>query len=339
MGMQPPVINPPTKRDIAEYMLEGYRRSKELGMKEKMDGAENLSNSTVRDYITLGKSRVDLLKPDGGDPMGDVSSASWNKTRASVQFYLMLRYALHFHRLLVAIPKNDMNRVYAAAMMCARILDVYEATLTAKRPVGDGSGGQSKRRSIPKYSDWQAIVYEAATPAQRAAIALLWATGCRPAEIERGVIVTLEDGALKVIIRGAKTSDKRGQPERVLTIDRNSEAGQALESAMKGLDKITIRRGASRLTKDFAGIREKTGLDVSPYSMRHQFAADMKAAGDRAQTARAMGHLSIDSQSAYGVAAQSKRRGGAVIDVEATREISGDASLPDWARMPSAYDF
>ena len=54
---------------------------------------------------------------------------------------------------------------------------------------------RSKGRTLPALS-WQEQVMASATVTQRPFIALMWATGCRPAEIERGVTVRRVQGGI-----------------------------------------------------------------------------------------------------------------------------------------------
>ena len=42
----------------------------------------------------------------------------------------------------------------------------------------------------------------------------MWATGCRPAEIERGVTVRRVQGGIEIEIPGAKVTATNGQPRR-----------------------------------------------------------------------------------------------------------------------------
>jgi len=199
----------------------------------------------------------------------------------------------------------------------------------ADRP-GGASGADkkraTKRATLPKAEGWQARIFDAATPAQRPAVALLWATGCRPAEVETGVDVLRDDrGQLVVRIPGAKVHNGHGagQPMRLLLIDESTDAGRALAGALGSSKKVTIQRAATRLNKDFAAIREKVGGKASPYSMRHQVSAELKAifGPDGAETvAAAMGHRTTRSQGRYGAVKQAKG-GGAIKAAKATHPV------------------
>ena len=119
-----------------------------------------------------------------------------------------------------------------------------------------------------------------ATVTQRPFIALMWATGCRPAEIERGVTVRRVQGGIEIEIPGAKVTETNGQPRRKILIDAKSPAGLHLGIALGAKSEIEMSRKAKRIGHDFADIRRRTGLAaVSAYSFRHQVSADLKAAG------------------------------------------------------------
>ena len=83
-------------------------------------------------------------------------------------------------------------------------------------------------------------------------------------------------GVLVIEIPGAKVKDDAGQPRRSIAIKADSDAGKALLDVMGQDERITIARPAQRIGKDFADIRAKTGLNITAYSFRHQFAAEMK---------------------------------------------------------------
>lgn len=148
---------------------------------------------------------------------------------------------------------------------------------------------------------------------------------CRPAELARGVEITLEEGGgednriLRILIRGAKVSEMSGQEER--TIDYLASDPHPLVSQMAGL--VSLAGGRLRVAIDnpktfsasiayfgrevFAVVPKKTR--VVPYSFRHAFASDLKRAlGDDDAVSRALGHRSDRTRSRYGQAQIS--RGG-----------------------------
>jgi integrase len=64
------------------------------------------------------------------------------------------------------------------------------------------------------------------------------------------------------------------------------------------------------------------GGKPSAYSLRHQFAANLKAQGfDPIKIAKGLGHLSVKSQKRYGSAAQGQGGGVGLLAVDATRDV------------------
>ena len=114
------------------------------------------------------------------------------------------------------------------AQNARRALTAFKSVQDAVKPETT-TAKRSARKTLPKSADWLSRAYEAATDAQKPAVAVLWASGCRPAEIAMGVDVSKRKGGVLVIeIPGAKVKDDAGQPRRSIAIREDSEAGKAL---------------------------------------------------------------------------------------------------------------
>lgn len=282
------------------------------------------SEDTRTGYLKIARRR---LSDASSGPMDGVSARSWHATRAAILASSGEAYRMARRRCDDAQRAGDLAGALDAAGDASGMLDVIERTLSAERPVATAPR-KTKRRSLPRTPGWQGKVFEAATPAQRPGIAVMWATGCRPAEIEDGVdlrFVRLKDGreVIHAHVPGAKVTAITGQPRRVLAIATDTEAGRALLAVMAGRPEITVQRSASRLRKDTADIMSRSGLGwaVSPYSFRHQQAAELKATmPDAAEVAAALGHRTTRSQSRYGTVAQATGR-GSIIAAKAVRPV------------------
>ena len=138
-------------------------------------------------------------------------------------------------------------------------------TTTAKR---------SARKTLPKSADWLSRAYEAATDAQKPAVAVLWASGCRPAEIAMGVDVSKRKGGVLVIeIPGAKVKDDAGQPRRSIAIKADSDAGKALLDVMGEKDRMTIIFSFAVLSSfldDYARTANFWGTPPNPRSQKQR---------------------------------------------------------------------
>lgn len=293
-----------------------------LGAAERVKAGQGISPATEATYVAAAARRLDLSAPGGGPLMEGVTSASWHATRSALAWAAAREWREARNESDRCRKAKDGDGAWRAAVRAAAAIEALAKVQAAERPPATKRRA-SKRATLPKAVDWQERVFEAATPAQRPGVAVLWATGCRPIEIEMGVdLMRDKRGRLLVVVSGAKVCDAHsaGQPQRVLLIDENTQAGKALASILGDAESLTVQRGADRLNKDFSKIREKIGGKMSPYSMRHQAAAELKAELDPKVVAAALGHRSIKSQRRYGSVKQA-RGGGAILAAKATHPV------------------
>lgn len=245
--------------------------------------------------------------------MTDVSAASWHATRAALTWGAARAWRDEMRAGDKAQRAGDTAGAVAHVRRAIEAAKAVQSIETAERPAPTRKR-KSKRATLPRAHGWQSRVFDAATEAQKPAVAVLWATGCRPAEIEKGVdVFRNKKGQIVVRIPGAKVHEGHGagQPFRHLLIDEGTDAGAALSAILGDADEVTVRRGAARLNKDFASIRDRIGGSAAPYSMRHQVAADLKVSMEAEDVAAALGHRVTRSQSRYGSVRQAK--GGSAI--------------------------
>lgn len=293
--------------------------AKEWGVIERPKTGK--SDKTLALYDRLSRSRVDVSMRDGGRLMDGVTSASWHTTKAAVLHQLAAEYRRWRQ---VGDKALDFGEAFEAAKKARAAVLAFDRVTKMERPPREPAQSLSKGRTLPPVSlPWQEQVLASATPKQRPFIALLWATGCRPAEIETGVTVRRVAGGIEVEIPGAKVTAQNGQPRRKILIDGKSKAGLHLAMALGSKSEVTLSRKAKRLGNDFADIKRRTGLSaVSAYSFRHQVSADMKAAGtDPQDIARVLGHASERTQGRYGKPGKGRAGGGIILDAIASREV------------------
>lgn len=178
------------------------------------------------------------------------------------------------------------------------------STAAGGRPRSKDHVGSRLHNRIP---DWRRRVLEQAVSASAcpAAIAVLMATGVRPAELAKGVRLRTEAGCLRVDGAGAKASERRatGQPQwRVWIALEQAVPEVAYLGTLIGaravnvaVDEPTLRREVKRVAIAALG---QEGLDVSPYVLRHDFAAGLPAC--RTLKAFALHHASCRSTAQYG---------------------------------------
>lgn len=305
-----------------------------MSLIERARAGDEVSEVTARTYGATVTRRMDLDQ-GGGRLMQGVSAASWHATKAALSWGAARAWRDEMRAGDRAQKAGDVAGAEAHVRRAIIAAEAMAAIETAQRPEPTKRRA-TKRATLPKAEGWQARVYEAATDAQRPAVALLWATGCRPAEVGKGVDLVRDDkGRLLVWIPGAKVREAHsaGQPVRMLLIDENTEAGKALAAVLGAEKKRTIQRKAERLNKDFAAIRARIGGSASPYSMRHQVSADLKAdmGQDHAEEiAAALGHRSTRSQGRYGSVQQAKGS-SAIKAARATYPVRDRRSAPEKA--------
>ncbi|WP_343668588.1 site-specific integrase [Paraburkholderia heleia] len=229
-----------------------------------------------------------------------------------------------------------------------------------------GKAKKSALRLLPP--DWRESIWTAAsTPEWRQsrpqllpALAVLWLTGCRPAELEQGIELVTGKDQLVVKITGAKCKDaggrERGQPTRHIGFRTDADANAALRflhalaggNAVNGIGKCTITHNKDYLYNSVVALGRsafpKLRTRISPYCFRHQVASDLKAAtSDHDITledaAKFMGHLSDYSIGSYGHAAHGRKgRGGRVKApfVSTARPIKHSPKVDRFARFKKA---
>lgn len=192
----------------------------------------------------------------------------------------------------------------------------------------------SKRKTIKRLPDnWRHDVFNLALLKNSkyiSVIATLSLTGCRPAEIAKGVLFELKnDGAISVTVKGAKRhGDKYGAEWRSFDLqDDGSDAFQHIKKLCMENDAGNIINSslvlcpAAKISEAVRTVVKNTKLKkISAYIFRHQMAADVKALGfDAADTARILGHCTDRSQTFYSAAC---RNGGGrkIMNVKSSTE-------------------
>ena len=173
---------------------------------------------------------------------------------------------------------NDQARVselYASVLQIQSIADANEIAYAEGAWSGKKHFRNSKKASIKKLpSDWKDQICEIMGKHRYInEVRILACIGCRPAEIEMGVVVYRKPDGLYFEIKGAKVDGLRGQVWRqiILPLDHPiaSKIDDGIYSAKKKSISEIITRQALKL--GFEG--------VSAYSFRHQFSSDLKASG------------------------------------------------------------
>jgi integrase len=196
--------------------------------------------------------------------------------------------------------------------------------LICAEPTTMGKAKKSALKSLP--SDWRENMWKRASepdwresrPQLLPALAVLWLTGCRPAEIQQGVRMLLRGDLLAIEVAGSKCTDaggrERGQPKRHYGFNITDETNAALtllrelaaQNTVNGIGEYKVTHDPDYLYNSVVALGKSTfpklRTRVSPYCFRHQIASDLKADPNvqLEDAAKFMGHLSDYSIGKYG---------------------------------------
>lgn len=282
--------------------------------------ARALSTKTQTDYRAKSALLVAAMEKLDGDATQRMTQALHPYAVKSNSFFAM-RAALAW-RMRKVIERHleahdamrqpeqaaDRQRALDRIKKALRLLDVVDSI---KRQALLESAGQdskrvqSKRSDLNKFvRDWREQVVEASRGgAYEEVIWVLAASGCRPAELRRGVILNLEWDHVQVRIAGAKVTGSSGQPWRELQVSWRWMPDEMLERLKGRVDYVVkIRDGALRSV--VARIGRKLwpkGKRLCPYHFRHEAAAEMRKSGWSAdEIAGALGQRVSETASRYG---------------------------------------
>lgn len=316
------------KPALFALVRENTARAKALGVIER--AAADLSDVSRRNYERLAAKRLDAQKDGGGPGLAGVSRASFYPVRAAIMRQAAVAAAQARSDCDAAQRAGDTEGAAAAALRAARAMDAIDAALAAERPESRAKR-RTKRNDLPKdiseSVSWQELVWSQSTPAPRPALALMWAGGLRPAEIESGVDVLLTADPtgkplLVITVPGKKVTGTNGQPRRRLLVKADHPAGKALLSVMGGQQQVTIQRRAATIKDDMKALKARIQLPISAYSFRHQVSSNAKASDMPPEmVAAALGHASVRTQGRYGSVGQAQRGGGAILDAKGSRQV------------------
>ena len=215
----------------------------------------------------------------------------------------------------------------------------YRDNLPAAHPASPELVNKTKHSKRPllnklkKKSNWQSELITELPVQHKLSAAVLILTGCRPSELEKGVIVEARKNELLFTIAGSKITNVSGQKKRRLTFDptQNKIAAELYEAVSLGTkaQRTKIDLGVGQRAFYEAHVRaavrafgDKIGKRLSPYIHRQAFSADLKADGySREEIALALGHSTDRTQSFYGMAQQSSGNSRGLTKVQASRKI------------------
>jgi len=180
----------------------------------------------------------------------------------------------------------------------------------AEPPLARVERRQTKRVDLQKLpEDWREQLVDR-LPKYRFQTAVTALSGCRPAELVAGIEISIEDGHLVALIKGAKVGTTSGQEWRALhwkMPSKNPLAVMLENFARESGGRVVIQTPNARA---FSGAVREAGKrafpyfprTITPYSFRHQFASDLKAAElPGHEISKALGHSADKTKGSYGI--------------------------------------
>lgn len=151
-------------------------------------------------------------------------------------------------------------------------------------------------------------------------------TGCRPAEIQKGIKIEIKDSLLHICISGAKVGNDRGQEERILKFNLNDyKENQQVKYILSKMKTNELDYKCTK--KEYDALRQYLYINhrgFSLYTLRHRAASELKREGlPEAQIAAFLGHRTTRSLENYGYA-RSGKGGPGIAGVEHSNDIKNN---------------
>ncbi|WP_165680984.1 hypothetical protein [Metapseudomonas otitidis] len=340
-----------TKEEIFEIVRTARQRIKDLPPKR-------LTKSTDDGYV---REYNRMIGDEGANPeelwsaICATQSKSTYRRRVAATMHCcraQLQEALRSQD--AAQRTGDMNAVrYQVAVIeevvgILNIIDEHKGQCPLENTVR-----RKSKRSDLKYlpSNWRDQLHRQLEGSKYELAYLVEAvSGCRPAELEKGVkvICSKESGLLTVRIdNGVKVTDQKGQPWREITyrVDqsplvralfeacKNVVSGTERNETVVYIEKTTNWRAA--LSSAGQKLWPRLRFRVCPYHLRNAAASDWKRAGrNEEEISAALGHCVNKTSSNYGQFQIGKGGGGlSPVKVKAARPIQNTrTSVPQLSR-------
>ena len=310
---------PPSQQTTQQY-LQAFRR-----MAARNEAPESIAQTKKSFYlyraslIYVASRQIKLILKQISHAQKARDDSSWLKLIPKLQRQL---------KILAKYPRDTARQ------------HINQGTKTISTKQDKQPRSNAKRKGLGSLPhDWRQQIWES-TPVgwkYRSALSVLSATGCRPSELEAGVKVEWKDHQLLFSVRGTKTHNGQyGQALRTLTLNPNASQEtlflfEQCKKADKGNFVVKIKNAkafSEAVRRKSKKIWPHQKYTVSPYSYRHQFAADIKKYSTPSDIAKALGHCVERTQQSYGHSNQAKRGQGKLVHVEATRKVKQNKATP-----------
>lgn len=301
-------------RAIARPILDQYARLAESTRAEYQRAIKRLAGDHWHDYATARQLRTP-----------GVLRSAW---KVSIAYWVIesLRESERADN-----PETRANARQMAMYYAAQLLESDEYRRPVKK---DCPRSKSKRASISGLPiNWRDQLVAEVAPKHRHHCVVMALTGARPEEMGSPVeLRSMVDGTLQILIQGAKVSQNTGGGQAWRRLYLSGGLAELLRQAVVnrgGLVVLPAKQGLG-LQKAIAAAAMRLGFTgVSAYSLRHSFAADLKAARANPDAiSLALGHVSRCSKSRYGAARSGLKSHSRLVAVEAASDLRGEARDP-----------
>lgn len=280
--------------------------------------------STAQHYY---KKYACLHRRAGGDPEAMLREAA-RTTRPSTYYTRVaaLRFVV-IHKIRHLLAQQDRQQRSHAPdaqwLETVRALAIATGTLDAiprgegRCPIKDRTPRRSKRQALRGLKqNWRESLIATLPDKYRTACLVMAITGCRPAELLKGVGVTSDGTRIVLHINGAKVRGIQGQAFREITYDLTSGTVHPLVRELSERLRYqpiatvslpsTVAAVTSAIRRAGHAIAPSKSQEITPYCFRHNFASDLKTTRSRDEVAVALGHAVDATASRYGQRQMSK---------------------------------
>lgn len=257
---------------------------------------------------------------------------TWYRRRAAIKYYILQAIDCILKESNFSYPYHQ-HVLYGTSIKLDANLQILEwLPKECPIPITEVMRRHSKRQDMKGLSaQWRMAIIDAIPAEWRLHTLVLAATGCRPAELVKGIDIEVLKNQVIFKIKGAKVRDgfvtqystalsgeriankvpyHAGQEERILIYDIS--AGNIYANAIaKSLVSLKVSGGTLKINntsslrlavrKTAKKLWPKRRASITPYCFRHAFSSDMKASGKgKADIAISLGHAVTGTQSCYG---------------------------------------
>lgn len=294
------------------------------------------SKKTRGEYVQLSKYLMQKRANEGSTlfdvVMNTSSKNTYFKRIASLKLFILQVGIRAINTLIETSDTAAIHNIKVAADDITALSEIIDRGFKSDR-----SKRKSKRLALKGLpSDWRERICNFNLESKyRLPMLVAALTGCRPAELEKGVCVRLKKPAhikgfiVEFEVSGAKVSDQKGQEIRRITYAPDTK-NKLLSDFLSAIDLFEnkefqiIVKNAANFSKEITRIAKLIWPahkeDLSAYCFRHQFSSDLKKHYSGDDVSLALGHASSKTRKIYGSASQS-RGAPPLLSVSASREV------------------